>query len=111
MPFIPQHQFSANADYHFDIKDDVLHGITIGANVKGQGKTYWEANNEQYQKFYATLGAHLTFNFSKLDVDIWGRNITGTKYNTFLVNSALTQQSFAQQGLPFHAGIDVRMHF
>ena len=111
VPFIPQHQFSANADYHFDIKDDVLHGITIGANVKGQGKTYWEANNEQYQKFYATLGAHLTFNFSKLDVDIWGRNITGTKYNTFLVNSALTQQSFAQQGLPFHAGIDVRMHF
>lgn len=111
VPFIPQHQFSANADYRFDVKDDVLHSVTIGANVKGQGKTYWEADNAQYQKLYATLGAHVALNLGKLDVDFWGRNLTGTKYNTFLVNSALTQQSFAQRGLPFQAGVDVRMHF
>lgn len=110
VPFIPLHQFSATADYRFDIADPVLRSITLGANVKGQGKTYWEADNAMSQDFYATLGAHLTFSLNKVDVDFWARNLTNTKYNIFLVNSQMTQQSFAQPGQPLHAGLDLRLH-
>ena len=111
VPFIPQHQFSVNGDYRFDVEDDILSSITLGFNVKGQGKTYWEANNDMYQKFYATLGAHLMFRLNQVEVDFWGRNLTNTNYHTFLVNSQMTNQSFANQGNPLHAGVDLRMHF
>jgi len=111
VPFIPQHQFSVNGDYSFDLNDKILKSIVLGVNVKGQGKTYWEADNNMYQKFYATLGAHLSLNMDKVVVDFWGRNITNTTYNTFLVNSQLTKQSFAQRGLPLQVGADVKLHF
>lgn len=111
VPFIPQHQFSVSGDYRFDLNDNILKSIVLGVNIKGQGKTYWEADNNMYQKFYATLGAHLSLNMDKVVVDFWGRNLTNTTYNTFLVNSQLTKQSFAQRGLPLQVGADVRLHF
>ena len=111
VPFIPMHQFSANADYRFDVKNAFLKSVVLGVNAKGQGKTYWEADNELCQKFYATLGAHLALDMNRVVVDFWGRNLTNTNYNTFLVNSQLTKQIFAQRGLPLQVGVDVKMHF
>ena len=111
VPFIPQHQFSVNGDYRFDVNSEMLNSITLGINVKGQGKTYWEADNEMYQKIYATLGAHLMFKMNNVEIDFWGRNLTDTKYHTFLVNSQLTKQNFAQLGNPLQAGVDLRLHF
>lgn len=111
VPFIPMHQFSANADYRFDVKNAFLKSVVLGVNAKGQGKTYWEADNELCQKFYATLGAHLALDMNRVVVDFWGRNLTNTNYNTFLVNSQLTKQNFAQRGLPLQVGVDVKMHF
>ena len=111
VPFIPMHQFSANADYRFDVRNAFLKSVVLGVNAKGQGKTYWEADNELCQKFYATLGAHLALDMNRVVVDFWGRNLTNTNYNTFLVNSQLTNQNFAQRGLPLQVGVDVKMHF
>ena len=115
VPFIPQHQFSVNGDYRFDVNNCFVKSVVLGVNAKGQGKTYWEANNNMYQKFYATLGAHLSLNTNNVVVDFWGRNLTNTHYNTFLVNSSLnstsTEQSFAQAGLPLQVGVDVKLHF
>lgn len=115
VPFIPQHQFSVNGDYRFDVNKSLVKSVVLGVNAKGQGKTYWEANNDLYQKFYATLGAHLTLNTDNVAIDFWGRNLTNTNYNTFLVNSTLnstsTAQSFAQAGLPLQVGVDVKLHF
>ena len=115
VPFIPQHQFSVNGDYRFDVNNCFVKSVVLGVNAKGQGKTYWEANNNLYQKFYATLGAHLSLNTNNVVVDFWGRNLTNTHYNTFLVNSSLnstsTEQGFAQAGLPLQVGVDVKLHF
>ncbi len=111
VPFIPQHMFSAQADYRVDLGSSVLKSLTFGLNVQGKGKIYWEADNDICQNFYATLGAHAALNMGRVVLDVWGRNLTGTKYNTFLVNSKLTNQNFAQRGLPAQFGIDVRMHF
>ena len=111
VPFIPLHQLSAHGDYRFDIAGSVLRSLTLGANVQGQGKTYWEADNALYQKFYATLGAHAAFDLGVVVVDLWGRNLTNTHYNTFLVNSKITNQNFAQRGNPIQLGVDVNVHF
>ncbi len=112
VPFIPQHQMSLAADYRFDTGCDIVKNITFGANLLGKGKTYWEADNSICQKFYATLGAHLAFDLDGIVVDLWGRNLTDTRYHTFLVNSKLPEQNyFAQIGTPLQVGCDLRIHF
>lgn len=120
VPFVPEHTFSADAAYRFDIGNGLadtrnfgLRSITIGANLAGQGKTWWDEANTYSQDFYATLGAHAEANFGCLTMRLWARNITDTKYNTFAVLSLATgeQKYFGQLGNPRQVGIDLRLHF
>ena len=106
VPFIPSHTFSAMSDYR-------IGKFTIGLNVAGNGPTYWDVDNEYRQKLYATLGAHAMVDFGVIKLNVWGRNLTDTKYNTMLVNSSIdgTKRSFAQQGNPLQVGADLIMHF
>ena len=106
VPFIPTHTFSAMTDYR-------IGKFTFGLNVAGNGPTYWDVENEYRQKLYATLGAHAMVDFGCIKLNVWGRNLTDTKYNTMLVNSSIdgTKRSFAQQGNPLQVGADIIMHF
>ena len=106
VPFIPTHTFSAMTDYR-------IGKFTIGLNMSGNGPTYWDVDNEYRQKLYATLGAHAMVDFGCIKLNVWGRNLTDTKYNTMLVNSSIdgTKRSFAQQGNPLQVGADIIMHF
>ncbi len=106
VPFIPQHTFNAMADCH-------LGKLTIGANVSGQGKTWWNEANTFYQKAYATLGAHADYELGPVVVSLWGCNLTNTKYNTFAVESSAagSQKIFAQKATPLQLGCDLRLHF
>lgn len=122
VPYVPQHTLGASADYRFDVDKSqllytpegfTLRSITLGANLIAQGQTWWNVENTQKQRFYATLGAHAYFDFGRLGVNVWARNLTDTKYNTFAVESGATGQklTFAQMGNPFQAGIDISLHF
>jgi outer membrane receptor protein involved in Fe transport len=106
VPFVPQHTFSAMADYHFG-------NFTIGVNLAGQGKTWWDEANTFSQKLYATLGAHADYDFGPVLVSLWGRNITNTNYNTFAIASSAVGGThyFAQKATPIQVGADVRIHF
>ena len=105
VPFVPQHTFSAMADYH-------LGKFTIGANLAGQGKTWWDEANTYSQKLYATLGAHADYDFGPVIVTLWGRNLTDTKYNTFAIASSAVGGThyFAQKANPIQVGLDVNIH-
>ncbi len=112
VPYIPMHAFSAVADYRFDIKNSgMLRSLTLGADVTGCGSIYWDMENLHKQKFYALLGAHARLDFGCVNVNVWGRNLTNTGYNTFLVNSAVdgVERSFSQRGTPVQIGIDVHL--
>ena len=106
VPFVPQHTFSAMADWH-------ISKLTIGANVSGQGKVWWDEANTYSQKLYALLGAHADYDFGPVVVSFWGRNLTNTTYNTFAISSSAAGglRYFAQQANPLQVGLDVRMHF
>ena len=104
VPFVPQHTFSVMADYH-------IGKFTLGANVAGQGKTWWDEANTYYQKLYATLGAHADYDFGPVIVTLWGRNLTDTKYNTFAIQSSAAggTRYFAQKANPIQIGLDVNI--
>ncbi len=122
VPFVPAHTLGSNADYLINIDPAALldptnkfhlRSVTIGMNVAAQGKTYWDEANTIAQKFYAVLGAHADANFGLFNINLWVRNFTNTKYNTFAVQNAATgtKYTFAQQGNPFQLGVDVNFHF
>ena len=106
VPFVPRHTMSAMADWH-------IGKFTIGANLSGQGKTWWDEENTFAQKFYALLGAHADYDFGPVVVTLWGRNLTNTHYNTFAVSSRAAGglRYFAQQANPIQLGMDVNIHF
>lgn len=112
VPFVPEHTFSARADYRIDFQG-TLRSLTLGANVSAQGKTYWDNDNLYSQKLYALLGAHADADFGTVSVSLWGRNLTGTKYNTFATDSPMAGKTlyFAQLGNPLQVGLDLRLHF
>ena len=106
VPFVPQHSFSLMADYH-------VSRFTIGANLMGQGKIWWNEANTFSHKFYAVLGAHADYDFGPVVVSLWGRNLTDTKFNTFAIMSSAArgEHYFAQRANPLQVGMDVAVHF
>ena len=106
VPFVPQHTFSAMADYRFG-------QLTLGANLSAQGRTYWDEANLFSQPFYALLGAHADYDFGSVVISLWGRNLTNSRYNTFAVQSSAAggTRFFAQRSTPFQFGLDLNIHF
>ncbi|HEY9551622.1 MAG TPA: TonB-dependent receptor, partial [Prevotella sp.] len=113
VPYVPQHTFAASADYRIDFSNSALRSITLGANVAGAGKIYWDEQNSYSQKIYAVLGAHADADFGRVKLSVWGRNLTDTKYNTFAVSSAAAREklTFSQRGTPIQFGADLKLHF
>lgn len=122
VPFIPQHTLGATADYLIAVSPDALldptnkfhlRSVTVGLNLAAQGNTYWDEANTLSQNFYATLGAHADGDFGPMHINLWIRNLTDTRYNTFAVQSGATGQkfAFAQLGNPFQMGVDFTFHF
>lgn len=114
VPFVPKHTFSAAADYSIPVSETaLLRSLTIGANVNGNGRIYWDAANKHSQPLYATLGAHVLLDFNLLKLNLWARNITDTRYNTFLVESSAdgVARTFSQRNNPFQCGVDLSLSF
>ena len=113
VPFVPEHTFAANADYRFNVTLLGLQGITLGLNVTGQGKTYWDEANTCEQKIYALLGAHADADWKHVSLSLWGRNLTDTAFNTFAVESTVLGSTmlFAQRGNPLQLGVELRCRF
>ena len=116
LPFVPAHTFSAIADYRHATSVPTIPSIVVGAQLTGQGKTYWDAANLYAQKFYALLGAHVDVNwkFRHLSgvLSFWGRNLTNTKYNIFgfPIQEEPSSPHYAQKGDALQLGVDVKIH-
>ena len=113
VPYVPMHTLCAMVDYRVNFNSSFLHNMVFGANVNMQGKTYWDNANTYSQDVYAVLGAHVAFDFGILQLNLWGKNLTDTNYNTFAVDNAATgkREYFAQRGNPFQCGVDLSFRF
>ena len=112
VPFVPAHTLSAMADYRFDFDNSVLQSLTFGLNMNAQGKIWWDEANTYSQKFYALLGAHVCADLKVCKINLWAKNLTDTKYNTFAFSSKATGKEvfMAQRGNPFQLGVNVEIH-
>ena len=114
VPFVPAHTLALRADYRFPLGQKALHALVLGADLTAQGQIYWDETQTYNQPFYATPGAHLRLDFAHdISLQLWGRNLSNTRYNTFAFDSNATgsQLFFAQRGRPLQAGADFSIHF
>lgn len=112
VPYAPEHMLSAAADRHFFFHGHpCLRQLSVGLSLSAQGRTYWDEANTLWQPFYAVLGAHATARLGKVTVRLWGKNLTDTRYNTFVISSSATgeEKTFAQRAWPITFGADLQV--
>ena len=83
--------------------------MCLGADVSGAGRIYWTEDNNSWQDFYATAGAHITAEIKGAKLNVWGKNITGSKYNVFYFESM--NRGFEQHAAPCRFGADLTFDF
>lgn len=106
IPYSPRNTFYAGISYIQPINQKWLNNIAILMNVKGVGDIYWDEANTCLQPFYTQLGAKLRFEGTQYSVDVWGENLTSTKFNTFYFVSI--GNAFYQQGKSRRIGVTLR---
>lgn len=109
VPFAPFHTCSAAADFVLPFRKGIVRTLSLGINVSGAGRIYWTEKNDVYQPFYMLLGAHFAANLGVVEVNLWGKNLTHTKYVPFYFESM--SKGFAQMCRPLQIGLDVSVKF
>lgn len=100
VPFAPEHTLALGARYdiHLAAKPLGLNRITLRADYQGAGRIWWTEANDICQPYYGQLHAGLALHFPWGEVDLGGRNLTDTAYDTFRFHSM--GRDFSQVGRP-----------
>ena len=101
IPYAPEHTLSAQASYTVALPAGWQ--MVIGAGCTGAGRIWWNESNDISQPFYALLDARVRFGNRRYGVEVWARNITGTRYDVFYFESMGNR--FLQRGRPLSFGI------
>lgn len=109
VPYAPINTLFAAVTYSTDINTQWLKGVEVNANCRGIGQIYWDEENTVKQPFYALAGLLVNLRTPVADVELWGENITKTKYSTFYFESIGNR--FVQRGNPRRFGVTFRFDF
>lgn len=104
LPMVPRQTLAMNGSYSFDPHSSIADRITVSAGLTGVGKIYWAEDNAVAQNFYALLNAKISVNKGIFTWELWGKNLTDTKYNTYWFKST---GEFAQKGRPANWGTSI----
>ena len=109
VPFAPEHTLGLTAAFRQPLPaGGLVRAVGAAANLAGAGRIWWDEANSFSQPFHAQLGASLRAELSGgVGVEIWGRNLTATRYTTFAFESLGNR--FAQYGNPRHFGASVTL--
>ena len=105
IPYAPQHTLYAGASYTLRTGWNWLEYVIFRVAANGAGRIYWNEANTFSQPFYALLEASIRFEHRHWAVDVWGRNLTDTRDDTFYFMSI--GNSFLQRGRPRTFGVSL----
>lgn len=110
LPYAPSNTLFAEASYLFNVSKRFReHFFSAHLNFSGTGDIYWNEANTLHQKFYGLLGATIGYHTPKWSVEVWGKNLTRTKYYTFYFMSIGNE--FMQVGKGMDYGVTIRASF
>lgn len=106
LPYAPQHTLFLQGLWSQPISGGKDGTLSLDLNLRGTGKIYWNEANTLHQPFYLLLGAGIDYAYSDLSLQLWGRNLTSTHYNTFYFMSIGNE--FLQRGKGMEVGLTIR---
>ena len=116
LPYVPSNTFFAQALYSLPLSKDSktinsntnkeLNNLIFDVNLRGAGPIYWNEENSLQQKFYAQLGASISWQWKTLEIKAWGKNLTNTFFHTFYFKSMGNE--FLQRGRGIEFGLSLR---
>ena len=109
VPYAPMHTLFAEASHGIKVSGDLDKLLSFAINVRATGDIYWDEANTLRQPFYALLGASITWQQKHYSLQLWGRNLTDTRYKTFYFVSI--QHPFLQRGHGRQLGATLRLDF
>lgn len=108
VPYAPQQTLSARLRYSISVNKTWLENIVLSGGMKGVGRIYWNEDNTITQPFYTLFDCSIRLENEKYSLDLWGRNLTNTNYDTFYFKSI--GNSFTQKGRPQTFGITLNIN-
>ncbi|MDE7381217.1 MAG: TonB-dependent receptor, partial [Muribaculaceae bacterium] len=96
LPYAPSNTLWLQALYTLRLESWGNRALIFDLNTKGNGRIYWNEDNTLYQNFFAQLGASVTLKSDKWELQLYGKNLTDTKYYTFYFKSMGNE--FVQRG-------------
>lgn len=110
VPYAPSNTLFVSGGYRLPVSGcSWLDAISFDLNCRGVGSIYWDEENEYKQPFYAEAGASVRFEHRNFSLDVWGKNLTDTKFDIFRYESI--GNSFFQRGDPARGGVTLRLAF
>lgn len=107
IPYAPGNTFSLRGFWQIPVKWGRAYAVELDADVSGAGKIYWNEENSLSQPFYLLPGASISLRADKWSVQLWGKNLSSTKYYTFYFLSMGNE--FLQKGRPVQVGVTFRL--
>ena len=110
VPYSPEHTLYLQTLYTVPLyASPWFKDLTFDVNLRGAGDIYWNEANTLRQPFYALLGAGVTLAGDEYSLQLWGRNLTSTHYDTFYFVSI--GHEFLQRGHGIQFGATLQLHF
>jgi len=104
-PLVPNHTFMASASYFVPFQAKYFKGMDVNLNYQDIGKIYWNEDNKSWQDSYTLLNGKLAFIMPHIRLELWGKNLLETEYNSFYFQ--MSGKSFVQQGKPRTFGMNL----
>ena len=108
VPYAPSNTLFLSAAYRMPVRSSLIDAISFCPTLRGTGSIYWDEMNIYRQPFYAELGASVRLEHSRYSLELWGKNLTDTKFDVFRYESI--DNNFFQRGKPLRAGITLRVN-
>ena len=109
VPYAPEYTLSARVRYVIPVRSRLLERIVPSVDLHGVGPIRWNEANTLVQPFYQLTGLSLRFEQRRYALDLWCRNLTDTRYDTFYFLSM--GEEFVQRGLPRTLGATLQLTF
>ena len=106
IPYAPQHTAHLLCAVDYRIGKKWLERIGLTLKGDGIGRIYWNEQNDVWQPFYGLLGATFSLEWKYIKLQLWGKNLTGTKYDVFYFRSM--GNDFLQHGKPLELGVNLK---
>lgn len=109
IPYTPQNTLNVGVQYNRLLQGSWLDQFTASVQYSGIGKIYWTEQNDLKQNFYNTVNAKIGVRKGIVNLNIWSKNITDTRYAAFYFESL--DNKFMQLSKPFQIGAEVAITF